>query len=302
MRKNNKILKITNIQFPEISFISNNGEFRKIDIKQLFRKLNFKLGDFGYEVIESETTFKKAEIIDNAIGWKEVSQTLNFDNNSLELFFHLDPIVTIENSIIDIDRTKIINYGKSIKEFRKYVLKLSQEELGEKIGSDKQYISKVENYKTDIELKTLRKIYEVGLDRNMFIAHYHKDDLLNTFANSILKYKFIVWAEKNKSNIDLIEGIENEIKRKLSFNNINSTDDLSKIEIEKLFDILKDDNGISFYHQANTWPIQAKLLNESDWFTLIKLQRSISKKGNSSYSKFEEIAKKELNEGLYQVE
>lgn len=302
MRKNNRILKITNIQFPEISFISKNGEFRKIDIKKLFKKLNFKTGDFGYEVVKSRNTFKKVEIINNALGWKEISQTLQFNNESVELFFHLDPIVTIENSIIDIERANIINHGKSIKEVRKYILRLSQEELGEKIGSDKQYISKVENYKTDIELKTLRKIYEVGLDRNLFIAHYHKDDLLNTFANSILKHKFIVWAEKNKSNIDLIEGIGIAIKSKLSNHNINSTDDLSKIEIEKLFSILKDDNALSFYHHASTWPIQAKLLNESEWFTLIKLQRSISKKGNSNFSKFEETAKKELDEGLYQVE
>ncbi len=302
MRKNNRILKITNIQFPEISFISNNGEFRKIDIEKLFRKLNFKAGDFGYELIENKNIFNKAEIIDHAIGWKELIQTVEFENDSIELFFHLDPIVTIENSIIDVEQANRINHGKSIREFRKYVLKLSQEELGEKIGSDKQYISKVENYKTDLELKTLRKIYEVGLGVNMFIAHYHKDDLLKTFANSILKHKFVVWAEKHKSNIDLIEGIENKLKSKLSFHNINSTDDLAKIEIVKLFDILKDENAILSYHHASTWPIQAKLLIESDWFTLIKLQRSISKRGDSNYSKFEEIAKKELKEDLYQVE
>ena len=66
-------------------------------------------------------------------------------------------------STLDEVNTKAINYGDSIKDLRKHYLKLSQEELGERIGSDKQYISKIENYKTDPELKTLRKIY-VGSD------------------------------------------------------------------------------------------------------------------------------------------
>ncbi|MBC2840120.1 helix-turn-helix transcriptional regulator [Robiginitalea sp. SC105] len=219
----------------------------------------------------------------------------------IDLYFHLDPIVTIQNSEFDSNPTNFLNYGKSIKQIRRHLVKISQEELGEKIGTDKQYISKVENHKTDLELKTLRKIYEIGLDKKVCIAHYDTQDVLKSFANSILEYKFLEWADEKKLDLKLIEGIGDQIKDFLIENEIKSNEDLSKIELEKLIELISSKHSLSFYHHPYTWPIQAKLIMNSDWVTLISLQKSISKSHLSNYSKIEKLAREEIDGDLYQI-
>ncbi|MEZ4924615.1 MAG: helix-turn-helix transcriptional regulator [Crocinitomicaceae bacterium] len=47
---------------------------------------------------------------------------------------------------------------------------LTQEELADKIGAKKSYISRIENGKTDIQLSTLYKIFELGLGKKITIS------------------------------------------------------------------------------------------------------------------------------------
>ena len=44
---------------------------------------------------------------------------------------------------------------------------ITQEQLAEKIGTKKSYISRLENGKADIQLSTLFKIFETGLGREI---------------------------------------------------------------------------------------------------------------------------------------
>ena len=44
---------------------------------------------------------------------------------------------------------------------------LTQEELAEKVGTKKSYISRLENGKCDIQLSTLYRIFEEGLGRKI---------------------------------------------------------------------------------------------------------------------------------------
>lgn len=53
-----------------------------------------------------------------------------------------------------------------LKEARKEA-NITQEELAEKIGTQKSYISRLENGKGDIQLSTLFKIFETGLGRQV---------------------------------------------------------------------------------------------------------------------------------------
>jgi DNA-binding XRE family transcriptional regulator len=53
-----------------------------------------------------------------------------------------------------------------LKEARKEA-NITQEELAEKIGTQKSYISRLENGKCDIQLSTLFKIFETGLGRQI---------------------------------------------------------------------------------------------------------------------------------------
>jgi HTH-type transcriptional regulator/antitoxin HipB len=47
---------------------------------------------------------------------------------------------------------------------------LTQQELAEKVGTNKAYISRVENDIKDVRLSTLRKIVETGLDGELELA------------------------------------------------------------------------------------------------------------------------------------
>lgn len=53
-----------------------------------------------------------------------------------------------------------------LKEWRKEA-NLTQEELANKIGTKKSYISRLENGKCDIQLSTLYKIFETGLGKEI---------------------------------------------------------------------------------------------------------------------------------------
>ena len=53
-----------------------------------------------------------------------------------------------------------------LKEARKEA-HMTQDELAEKLGTKKSYISRIENGKCDIQLSTLYKIFEFGLGRRV---------------------------------------------------------------------------------------------------------------------------------------
>lgn len=81
----------------------------------------------------------------------------------------------IENKYGKIGEKKRTEYEESaqmfiisemLKEARKKA-KLTQEQLAEKAGTKKSYISKLENAKGNIQLSTLIRIFEQGLNRRI---------------------------------------------------------------------------------------------------------------------------------------
>jgi DNA-binding XRE family transcriptional regulator len=56
--------------------------------------------------------------------------------------------------------------SEMLKEARKEA-HITQEQLADKIGTKKSYISRLENGKADIQLSTLFKIFETGLGRKI---------------------------------------------------------------------------------------------------------------------------------------
>lgn len=56
-----------------------------------------------------------------------------------------------------------------LKEARKEA-KLTQEQLADKIGTRKSYISRLENGKCDIQLSTLYRIFEFGLGKKVWLT------------------------------------------------------------------------------------------------------------------------------------
>jgi HTH-type transcriptional regulator / antitoxin HipB len=63
-------------------------------------------------------------------------------------------------------KAKSFAIGELIKEERK-LAKMTQEQLAEKIGAKKSFISRIENGHSDIQLSTLYKLIEFGLGRKI---------------------------------------------------------------------------------------------------------------------------------------
>lgn len=63
-------------------------------------------------------------------------------------------------------KSKSFVIGEMVKEARKEA-KLTQEDLAEKTGTKKSYISRLENGKIDIQISTLFKIFEKGFGKRL---------------------------------------------------------------------------------------------------------------------------------------
>jgi len=64
------------------------------------------------------------------------------------------------------ERAQMFIVSEMLKEARREA-NLTQEELAERAGTKKSYISKVENAKGNIQLSTLIRIFEKGLNRKI---------------------------------------------------------------------------------------------------------------------------------------
>ena len=91
-------------------------------------------------------------------------------NKNIKTFAeHLDrrygKVGTTDRSEFEI-KAKSFAIGELIKEERK-LAHLTQEQLAEKIGAKKSFISRIENGHSDIQLSTLYKLIEIGLGRKI---------------------------------------------------------------------------------------------------------------------------------------
>jgi DNA-binding XRE family transcriptional regulator len=64
------------------------------------------------------------------------------------------------------ENTQMFIISEMLKDARKEA-KMTQEQLAEKTGTKKSYISKLENAKGNIQLSTLIRIFEQGLNRRI---------------------------------------------------------------------------------------------------------------------------------------
>lgn len=84
-----------------------------------------------------------------------------------------DELIELEHGKIGTERrnkyeegTQMFIVSEMLKAARKEA-KLTQEQLAEKAGTKKSYISKLENGKGNIQLSTLIRIFEQGLNRRI---------------------------------------------------------------------------------------------------------------------------------------
>lgn len=90
--------------------------------------------------------------------------------NNIQSF---DELINLEHGKIGAESRNIYEensqmfiISEMLKEARKDA-NLTQEQLAEKTGTKKSYISKIENGKGNIQLSTLIRIFEVGLNKRI---------------------------------------------------------------------------------------------------------------------------------------
>jgi DNA-binding XRE family transcriptional regulator len=85
----------------------------------------------------------------------------------------LDQLIEVEHGKIGTEsrnsheeKSQMFIISEMLKEARKEA-QITQEQLAEKTGTKKSYISRIENGKGNIQLSTLIRIFEVGLNKRI---------------------------------------------------------------------------------------------------------------------------------------
>jgi DNA-binding XRE family transcriptional regulator len=104
----------------------------------------------------------------DTLTWHNLTTYLSDKNgNKIKVPFDVGPDVLYELSILDLERS--FSLGKLLKKWRVQE-NLTQEELAQKSGTTRTYITKIENDKQDIELKTFMRMVEAGLGKRLKIS------------------------------------------------------------------------------------------------------------------------------------
>ncbi len=171
MKKTAKIPRIIRINSRKgflLSVAFNNGEHRLLDFVRLFQKWGYADDPLRSKLLRKEF-FKTVQVHEGTLQWPGVLHKTRLPNGmEFEVAFDLDPVVLYEESTPDEDRNQVYHIGHMIRRARKEA-GLTQEELARRSGTTKNYISRIENNKSDIELGTLIKIVEIGLNKRLDI-------------------------------------------------------------------------------------------------------------------------------------
>ncbi|HLO80217.1 MAG TPA: helix-turn-helix transcriptional regulator [Chitinophagaceae bacterium] len=169
MKKMNKlprILKIQTIKGFEIFCIFNNGETRVIDFARVFREWKIGKKDPEFRLLD-ELEFRKVKLRNNTLSWSNVGvELIDIHGRMVTHPYELSPDVVYEHSIPVDQPANRFYFGPIIREAR-MKKGLSQQELAERSGTSKTYISRIENNQIEPELSTLYKIVEIGLGRKI---------------------------------------------------------------------------------------------------------------------------------------
>lgn len=170
MRRNIKIPRILKINWIEelsISVVFNNGESRIIDFRKVLDKLDLN-DNSPASILYESAEFKKVELKNNTLSWNNVEQFISLRNKEkTKVPFEIGADILLKFSRLE-KSVLALKIGRMIRETR-LKIGLTQQELALMSGTTRNYISRIENDRSDIELATLYKIIETGLGKQLEI-------------------------------------------------------------------------------------------------------------------------------------
>ncbi len=161
-----RILKINRIDGLIISVVFNNGDSRIIDFREVLKSIDIPK-DSNVRILLDPKEFKKVKLNNNTLSWKKAGQVITFKGKERSVPFEIGPDVLYRLSKMD-KEVSVLAIGQLVREMREKA-GLTQGGLAERSGTSRNYISRIENDKSGIELSTLQKIVETGLGRQLEI-------------------------------------------------------------------------------------------------------------------------------------
>jgi DNA-binding XRE family transcriptional regulator len=112
--------------------------------------------------------FRKVKLNNNTLSWIIAGQTITFKGKEKTVPFEIGADMLYKFSKEDSQAFALV-LGKRLRELREEE-GLTQLMLAERSGTTRNYISRIENDRSGIELSTLQKIVETGLGRRLEIS------------------------------------------------------------------------------------------------------------------------------------
>jgi DNA-binding XRE family transcriptional regulator len=165
-----KILKINRIdkKHLRISVLFSNGEDRILDFENIFKK-EWKVtkADPEYKLF-NPNEFAKVKVANHTLSWDNADLFMTgFDGKKKKVPYEVGADTLYDLSAVDEKLT--ISVGSLFRKARK-AANLSQEKVAELSGTSRTYITKLENDGGDVEIMTLKKLVEAGLNRHLSIS------------------------------------------------------------------------------------------------------------------------------------
>jgi DNA-binding XRE family transcriptional regulator len=163
-----RILKINWVEGLVTSVVFNNGESRTIDFGEVLQKTGVDENSQA-SILSNPDEFRKVELQNNTLSWSNVEQFITLrDGQKMKVPFEIGADVLFKYSQPEESESRK-KIGQLIREARRES-GLTQQQLALISGTTRNYISRIENDRSDIELATLWKIIETGLGKHLEIV------------------------------------------------------------------------------------------------------------------------------------
>ncbi|HEY5327941.1 MAG TPA: helix-turn-helix transcriptional regulator [Mucilaginibacter sp.] len=171
MKKLPRILKITNVEHPNTLYtLWTNGEERKIDLSTKIA-LSLSNGDNRFAPLKEWDIFKQAGVsADSTIVWQNLIQTTTLPSGKvIKGALDLDPDTLYQDSCLVSRISTSPKIGQLLKTAREEA-GVSQGEVARNSGTTRNYISKIETGKADIQLNTLYRLIKLGIGKELKLS------------------------------------------------------------------------------------------------------------------------------------
>ncbi len=162
-----KIIRIIEIRPFKITLLWNTSEIRVLDFSPLF-DLWKKEGDAKMAVLGDWEVFQQVALSENrSLYWPNVPVSFTFKRETRTAPLELDALELYRQSTL-VKKMEGFNVGTMLRKAREGA-GLSQADVALKSGTTRNYISRIENDKSGIQLVTLQKIVELGIGAEMVL-------------------------------------------------------------------------------------------------------------------------------------